>query len=281
MNKMTATYLGTAAAEGLPAVFCNCNTCLEARRKGGKNIRTRSQILINDDLLLDFPMDTYMHALTNRLDLSAVRHVFITHAHMDHCYPQDLTMHGEPYAHNMTAQTIHIYGNATVLEVFAEQTRRELKPSVAPSVVLHELKPYDVTETDGYAVTALPAQHTAGENCLVYLIAYNGTRFLHLNDTGILPDTVYDFLGEHSGRIDTVSFDCTYGYFKKGPGRHMGVLDAVGERDKLIGRGLTDEDTRYVLTHFSHNGALDHTALVRKVKPLGFKVAYDGMKIIV
>src|SRR5699024_7123072 len=50
---MKLTYLGTAAAEGFPALFCNCPACREAARLGGRNIRTRSQALINRDLLLD------------------------------------------------------------------------------------------------------------------------------------------------------------------------------------------------------------------------------------
>ena len=62
---MELTYLGTAAAEGFPAMFCNCAHCREARALGGKNIRTRSQALVNDDLLIDFPADTYMHFLNN------------------------------------------------------------------------------------------------------------------------------------------------------------------------------------------------------------------------
>ena len=55
---MQFQYLGTAAAEGWPAVFCRCKYCLEAQRLGGKNIRTRSQAIVNDDLLLDLPPDT-------------------------------------------------------------------------------------------------------------------------------------------------------------------------------------------------------------------------------
>ena len=50
---MKVTFLGTAAAEGFPAVFCNCRFCKEARVLGGKNLRTRSQSIVNDDLLID------------------------------------------------------------------------------------------------------------------------------------------------------------------------------------------------------------------------------------
>ena len=62
---MKLTYLGTGAAEGWPALFCNCKNCQEAARLGGRNIRTRSQSLINTDLLIDLPPDTYLHKLAH------------------------------------------------------------------------------------------------------------------------------------------------------------------------------------------------------------------------
>ena len=58
---MELKYLGTAAAEAMPATFCRCKYCIEARRLGGKNIRTRSQSLIDGELLIDLPADTYFH----------------------------------------------------------------------------------------------------------------------------------------------------------------------------------------------------------------------------
>lgn len=66
-------YLGTAATEGCPALFCKCNFC-ESLRRSNQNewFRTRSQVLVNHDLLVDFPPDTYLHFLRDvSLDLSA------------------------------------------------------------------------------------------------------------------------------------------------------------------------------------------------------------------
>ncbi len=60
---MRIKYFGTAAAEGFPGLFCSCEACERARKAGGKNIRTRSQALIDRALLIDFPADTYMHVL--------------------------------------------------------------------------------------------------------------------------------------------------------------------------------------------------------------------------
>jgi len=60
---MRIKYFGTAAAEGFPGLFCSCEACERARKAGGKNIRTRSQALIDRALLIDFTTDTYMHVL--------------------------------------------------------------------------------------------------------------------------------------------------------------------------------------------------------------------------
>ena len=40
---MEILYLGTAAAEGWPALFCGCEICKRARAAGGKELRTRTQ----------------------------------------------------------------------------------------------------------------------------------------------------------------------------------------------------------------------------------------------
>ena len=47
---MEILFLGTAAAEGTPAVFCDCKMCRYAREKGGKEIRSRSGALIDGKL---------------------------------------------------------------------------------------------------------------------------------------------------------------------------------------------------------------------------------------
>ena len=69
---MKITFYGTAAGEGWPGVFCHCQLCQDARRLKGKNIRTRSQTLVNEDLLLDLPPDNQLHSIQYGLDLSKI-----------------------------------------------------------------------------------------------------------------------------------------------------------------------------------------------------------------
>ena len=94
---MKLQYLGTSAAEGWPAPFCACEACERARKRGGKDLRTRSQALVDDRILIDLPGDTLAHANQFAIDLSKVNHLLITHSHLDHFSAFDLHMRIDPY----------------------------------------------------------------------------------------------------------------------------------------------------------------------------------------
>ena len=137
---------GTAAAEGWPAVFCRCKYCLEAQRLGGKNIRTRSQAIVNDDLLLDLPPDTYMHKLMNHLDLSRVKYLFVTHFHMDHFYPQELTVRGSVYSLEMISPELEIYCAQETYDYFRRCADWEIDEKSDSAMHWHILKPFEPVE---------------------------------------------------------------------------------------------------------------------------------------
>ena len=128
---MKLTYLGTAAAEGWPALFCRCEYCMKALERGGKNLRTRSQAMVNDDLLIDFPADSFSHMQQNGLDFSAVKNLLITHSHMDHFSPSDLHLRSSSfYAHNQTSDSLTLYGNERVMKLLAgERVVRDEEPN--------------------------------------------------------------------------------------------------------------------------------------------------------
>ena len=54
---MELTFLGTAAAEQYPGIWCTCDYCTRARQLGGKNIRKTSSIHFAENCLIDFPPD--------------------------------------------------------------------------------------------------------------------------------------------------------------------------------------------------------------------------------
>ena len=274
---MRLMFLGTAAAEGVPAVFCNCPTCRNAKIKRGKDVRTRSQILIDDDTLFDFPMDTYMHMLRYNLDLSKVRRVLITHSHMDHCYPQEFCMRGGPFAKNMTVDKVAVFGNSKVCEIFRSDTAREIRPAVEQGIELKILHPYDEVTSGDMRIIALPASHTIGEECLVYYLERNGTGVLLLNDTGVLDSEVYSRLNSMRVNVRAVALDCTYGAIRHGAGRHMGLYDIVDQKSLMTQTGVIKSDTVVIATHLSHNTDLDYDGISALAAQYDIVVAYDGM----
>ena len=53
---MKITVLGSGGF-GYPLVFCNCEYCRKARKLGGRNIRKRASLLINDEMIIDLTPD--------------------------------------------------------------------------------------------------------------------------------------------------------------------------------------------------------------------------------
>lgn len=276
---MKITFLGTGAAEGVPAVFCNCAFCNSVRQYGLKEVRTRTQILINDDLLIDFPPDAYYHSFSNGVDLSAVSTLLVTHSHMDHFYAHDFVLRGYKYA-ALEQPVLNIYGNSEVKKVFLECTAREMKEEVSPHLNFVEVSPYALFETCGYKVIAIPAQHVNTEEALLYYVERGGKGYLHLHDTGNVGDGAIDFLVQNGAKANVVAYDCTFGSSSGNlSARHMGMPDVICIREKLRAAGVVDDDTINVITHFSHNCKPYRADMQKLAQNNGFVAAYDGLTL--
>ncbi len=274
---MKIQYLGTAAAEGWSAVFCTCDACKKARALGGKNIRTRSQAVIDNAILLDFPPDTYLHVLRDNIPLEAIGSLFVTHSHQDHFYPTELLMRGEPYGHNPGAKVLTVYGNDKVEAAYKAALGLNDSPTLISQIQFKRVEPFEAVSVDGgYVVTPLAANHAKDEECLIYLIEKEGKRILYAHDSGNYPDETWEFL---KGKpLDLVSLDCTNVEFPDG-NYHMGIPDNRKAKERLAEEGCVGEDTLVVINHFSHNGKLMHDEIVEVVKEDGFLVSYDGMMV--
>ena len=273
---MKLTYLGTAAAEGFPALFCNCEYCKEARKKGGKNIRTRSQAMINDDLLIDFPADAYMHALLGEYRFDKIKTLIFTHSHADHCYTHDLRLRHKPYAHNMEHEKLKIYCGQIVYDlILHEQKTTELE-----GIELHVYKPFVTFKADGYSITPLPARHMGGKGACIFVIEKGGKCILYANDTGYLLDETFEYIQKQGLYFDFVSYDCTHGDMNtKKTGSHMGFSIIEEVREKLRNMGAIDDKTIEFVHHFSHNCNPDHERLESIANNLGMGVSYDGCSV--
>lgn len=272
---MKLTYLGTAAAEGFPAIFCNCSYCKEARKLGGRNIRTRSQSLINDDLLIDLPADTYSHFLQNEIEGDKIKYLFITHSHSDHLYPMDLGMRHGVYAHDMRTPVLNIYCSQGAYEKINLMCKKQ------EGYQVNLIKPYEKIVVDGYEVIPLPARHFQGDGAVIYIIKGDKT-ILYAHDTGFLYDEVLDYIEKEKIYFDMISLDCTHVNLPvSDSGGHMGIENNERLVKKLVDIAAVDENTIKYINHFSHNGNPLHHLLEKQVESMDFKVAYDGLQVLI
>lgn len=276
---MKIKFLGTAAAEGFPAVFCRCEACEKARKIRGKNIRTRAQALINDDFLLDFPEDTYWHAIQNKLYLDKVKYVFFTHSHMDHCTCIDLELRGKPFAHDCQEPLVNVYGNAAVKAKF-EKVYAGMFGNALEMFRFEELQAFQPVKAGEYEVVALPARHAPAETAFVYVVKYQDKCLFYCLDTGWIFDETFAYIKEQGYRFDMVVFDCTsVDKPASDTASHMNLAHCVRASETLRQNGNVDENTKMIVTHFSHNGNPIHSRLQKLCKPHGFTPAYDGMEV--
>lgn len=270
---MKITFLGTAAAEGFPAVFCNCEFCQKARTLGGKNIRTRSQSLVNDDLLLDLPADTYHHLLQNGIEGHKIKYLFVTHSHQDHFYADELNTRHGAFAHDMAVPTLKVFLNEGAYKKYYE-TLKSTK-----NIELNVIKHYETVRVDGYRITALPARHFEVDNSNFYVIEGEKT-ILYAHDTGYFYDEVFDFIKTKNYKFDLVTMDCTNIDIPiPDTGGHMGLPNIRRCFERLSEIGAVDQSTIKIINHFSHNGNPLQDVLEQKVEGDRYLVAFDGLCI--
>jgi phosphoribosyl 1,2-cyclic phosphate phosphodiesterase len=272
---MELLLLGTAAAEGWPAPFCECPNCQKARRRGGPNLRSRSGALLDDNFKIDFNADTLLHMQRASRSLASLKTLVFTHQHSDHFMPRELHWVCPPYSQTPPAQPIAIYANAPIISTLRENP--VLPQGDNEYFALHQMEPFQsVTTDEGDEVLPLPADHVEG--AFVLRIKREGKTIFYGHDSGLYPPETLEALSDGTP-LDIALLDCTCGGLKTGNRGHMDTEGVTQMAQELRQRGAITEKTRVVATHFSHNGGLLHEELVQAFSPHKIEVAFDGMTI--
>ena len=281
---MKLTYIGTAAAEAIPALFCRCSFCENARKVRGKELRRRSGAIINDDLMIDFSPDAYTGTLSLGIRLDKIKYLLFTHSHSDHFCVHELEFRMDPPFAVLPKDEpdLQVFGNknieAGIEAVFGKNfTGRGFDFNFVP--------PYKPFQIGRYTVTPLSVHHCLPEDAYIYLIECDGVSLLYGNDTGMLIPSTFDYL--KGRKLDIVSLDCTLGHSPYETG-HMGFAANLKVKKVLEENGCVKDDTVFVSHHFSHNGLradepgdIDWTYenFMEMAKPHGFIMSYDGLVI--
>lgn len=250
MTQHTFTFMGTGAGCGVPAFFCDCAACKEARqnpraKRGDCGVMIRGE----KTLLIDTPPDLRHQLL--REDVRKVDHLLYTHAHFDH-----LGGLGElEYQIQLVSKApLPTFGSADALAGVQAEFHY-----MTYCLDFHELSPFETVEFDGVSYTALPVTHAPGT--YGYLIETPSTRLFYASDTGKLPDAT----AERVRDVDIMALDATFWKRNWSPDAHHSVQETIEEGLALGARTL-------YLTHL----AMHYDEPITLVQLEEYLEQYDG-----
>ena len=283
---MRLVFLGTAAAEGIPGLWCGCPICREARKRGGRDIRRRCSYLIDDDTMVDFGPDSFDQMRMANINLAELKRIIFTHAHEDHLSPAQFLYRRSPgFCTDVPEYKLDVLGSKRTLRELVRGVLSTNSPTLNAVDFFDYLRLNPITVTEGEWVKSgdvealpVPASHAPGMEAMIYAIRRGGKTVLIANDTGWLTDESWAMLD--GLRLDAVIIECTIGFRNPDANKtHQGFNTTVKFRERLIDqRCITGETPAYV-THFSHNGLGLYEELQARFSQHGMTVAYDGLAI--
>ena len=285
---MKLTFLGTGAGETYPGYWCECPHCTYARKHRGKNLRTNSSMVIDEELLIDMGPSCFDNAARFGVNLSKLKTLLVTHPHEDHLYPQHLhwrntderllpltyfekMRHGGPRFTDIPQ--LNIYGNSFVMETL----RKSLDDMEELKINLHEIREGKEEKTDGYRILPVRGNHGSQRGFShSYNIQKVGKTLLYALDSGSYDEDQFALIQEY--QYDAVIMEGTTGLNEQ-YGGHMCLMNNIRIRERLKENKCLRENSRFLLTHLSPHWCPPHDWYESIVASEGLELAYDGLQI--
>jgi phosphoribosyl 1,2-cyclic phosphate phosphodiesterase len=286
---MELIFLGSGAAEGVPAAYCRCTVCEGVRQRGGVEIKTRSSLRVGPHHQIDISPDHYWQMIRAGTDMHDVEHLLVTHTHEDHFTLNALrdkemsrVVNGKPIALYMSEPArVYVEGVIAHLSLSAEEMRW-----IEANLSFHGLEYFQEYAIGGFSVGTVKGNHTAhgaSEYSINYLVTMpHGKTLLYGCDTGFYKEETWAYLaGKH---VDTLILECTFAGRQGGeefPDGHLDMPAYLKVLERMAGIGFVDASTAVYATHFNPHQGLDHFAIHDRLQRSPFRgtAAYDGLRI--
>jgi phosphoribosyl 1,2-cyclic phosphate phosphodiesterase len=280
---MKITFLGTAAATSYPLPFCLCEYCKEAKSNRGKDIRKRSSVLINNDLIIDMGPDFVTSCFMYNQDPALIRYALQTHSHSDHFDASIFSTRIPEYAVK-NVPLLNLYGSRATINKMSEMLRGEgyvsdlfdPKDQERLNIKVFPVTSLETFKAGMYEVTALPTDHDFLVESLLYVINDGDFTLFYATDTDILMEEVWEGVHNKDLKFNCVILDQTYGHNIDRKG-HLNADKVVGLIERLKAENLLIKNAQILATHISHEGNPPHIKLSVYAKQHGYEIAYDGL----
>lgn len=278
---MKITALGTGGF-GYPLVFCDCDYCTRAREQGGKNIRKRASLLINDEMIIDLTPDTLTAMNMYGKDMGKAKYLLQTHTHLDHFDINHFTSLDYKYATQRKEPLTLVCSKLCLNDIqgkVSQFDRMDLYNEDYLNKISLKTKAIDHGETlefGGYRVKAIHCTHDERIGAQIYLISHNGKNLLYATDTPAITDTA---LSELNGeKIDCVFLDESFGT-QEYTFSHLNIRAFDEYVRTLKDNKLLSDDYLVYATHITHDGNPPHDELDKILSNYGYAPAFDGLEI--
>lgn len=269
---------GSGASEAVPALFCTCDLCKEAWKRGGKDRRSRTAYQLGEEIRIDFGPDIMLHRERYGLHYENLKHLFISHPHRDHFTPIQVNyhIHGEEGPALLAEGDLTLHGTKPVLDQFKSNLTCDFSRM---RMVLDELEEDFGTRTleNGIRFSFLWANHYC-EGALNYIIEMpDSFTFFIGTDTGKFQEKTWKILSNY--QFDMMILDGTAGLLDIEEGGHMTAKQVLASVERMRKEGIVKDSTRLITNHFAHCAKMLHSDLEAFYLPHGIEPAYDGMKV--
>lgn len=246
---MKITFLGTGAAEGIPAIGCSCDHCQLAQRESRVR-RDRISLLFEIEgfrLLVETPPDIRGHLLRN-----GIRHLdalFVTHDHYDHSsgvhefqhWPENIDVFCEKATADRLSEryNLHLFENLNFLYYH----------------------PGSTIYFPQFTIVPFPVHHV--RTCYGLLVDHPGKRVAYTSDSS---SHISNYTASLLRGVDMLIMNTPF--FDQERGGHVSVLQALELNEEFKAKQL-------VLTHINHFNK-DYRGLVDYCGKRAL-VSYDGL----
>lgn len=278
---MKITVLGSGGF-GYPLTFCTCNNCTKARELGGKNIRKRASILINDEMIVDLTPDCQTAMNMYNKDMSNVKYLLQTHSHVDHFDANQFTTLDLKYCVKLRKKLNLICSDLCLKDINYKSNMYDKmnlydndylnKINVSVRTINHG----DMATINNYSIKAIHCTHDDSIGAQLYLIKQKEKTVFYATDSPDLSEIALEEL--KCEKIDCVFLDQSFGV-RDYCFSHLNLNKFFQNIKKLRDQKVLKKNCLVYAIHMTHDGNPIHEELEKQLREFNCNAAYDGMEI--